>query len=254
MPIEQIDGQIRRVLGRVRGHLRLQNALSGACIGLVLGSVIAMGLAIVRLWVPGIELWVPLALISSLASLGGIAGLLRPMPLATAAQRVDEYYVLKDRAITALQFSATDEDPVRRMQVADAAKHLSQVRPADCAPIKPPRRALWTTGAIILIATAIFVLGQPDISQADSSLRFTLASDQAIALEESMLADLEELLEENEDAEELEPLLERLEELVQEMKEEGVDEADLMATLTEMEQSITEAQAAMKMEITDTQL
>ena len=80
-----------------------------------------------------------------------------------------------------------------------------------------------------------------------------LAQVQASDLRETLLPELEELLDEQPDPE-LEELVKELEERLEEMDSEALDEADLLAKLSEMEQSLAEARESLQIEVSDTMM
>ena len=244
------DVNIDSVLDSVRQRVRKQNTLQWATIGLVVGCFSATVLAIISAAVtPVAWVWLPITMIAC-AVIGAIGGFLVPAPASLAARIVDSYYLMKDRAITAIEFQK-DDDPVRRLQVADAKKHLGQVRSKDCVRIEANRSALATAGTLAALAAGIFMFVGIQPIQAIDATPVSLAIDQADDLRETMLKEIEELKEESP---ELEELSEELEELVEKLESESIDEHDMMATLSEMEQAISEAREAMQLEITDAQM
>ncbi len=254
MKNSDVDKQIQDVLGSVSHQIRRGNTIQAATFGLAVGCGVAAVLALVHALAPEVSLlWILVALVAGAVG-GAMIGFLTPVPLAAAAQRVDEYYVLKDRAITALQFSAEDNDPLRSMQVVDAARHLRQVRPDDCVAIEPPRGTLASAGFFACIALLVILVVKFNSRDAVASAPMPLAVNQASMLRETMLPEVEELLQETPELEELEELNAKLEELVEELEQEGIDEHDLMATLSEMELAIAAAHEAMKLELAEAQL
>ena len=248
------DKQIQDVLGSVSHQIRRGNTIHGATVGLAVGCAAAAVIAFIHLMLPSVSFLWPLVALTAGAVGGAMIGFLTPVPLAAAAHRVDEYYVLKDRAITALQFSAQHGDPVRSMQVVDAAKHLRQVRPDDCVPIQPHRPSLASAAVFACLALALVLFAKFNSGDALASAPMPLAVDQASLLRETMLPEIEELVQETPELEELDELNDKLEELVEELEEEGIDEHDLMATLSEMELAIAVAHEAMKLEMAEAQL
>src|SRR5690606_26551160 len=102
-----------QVIGGGRRRRRQRNAIAAACLGAAGGGLTAVALACVAAAITPLPwLWLPAAILA-LAACGGLVGAAYPVSLASAARRIDVYYCMKDRAITALQFEA-DPDPVRQ--------------------------------------------------------------------------------------------------------------------------------------------
>lgn len=252
---------VRSVIGQVRRRIRWQNGISGAVIGLAVGCCSAVLLAAVAAAV-GTFHWYWLAgIVAATTAGGGLLALGLPVSSASAAARIDRYYGIKDRAITALQFESDNgpiesaSEPVRRLQIADAQRHLAQVQPRDCVPWRASRPMLISSAAMLAVATAILLTAQPPRSiEPTARTPAPIAVTQASLLRQTMLPELETLKDQLADSPELPPLLDRLDQLLQQMETEAVDEVDLMATLSAMEQAIAETQQALQLAATDAQL
>lgn len=244
---------IRQTLDSVRRRLRWCHIVRGSAVGFAVGAAAGAGLAIARVLVPDLSLWLPVAAMAAGGLIGGVVGGLRRAPLATAASVIDSYYGLKDRALTALQFErAPEEDPVRQLQLQDAERHLAQVRPAECVPVAVPQPAMRAAAVFVGLAMGLMWYSEFGVPRAVAATSLPLAVEQANLLRETMLPELEKLAEEQKDPE-LEALAEELKELVAELEKEGIEEADLLATLSEMEMSLSDAREAMQMEMADAQ-
>lgn len=247
-----VGASVRQVIGGVRRRLRQRNAIAAACLGAAGGGLTAVALACVAAAITPLPwLWLPAAILA-LAACGGLVGAAYPVSLASAARRIDVYYCMKDRAITALQFEA-DPDPVRQMQVDDARWHLRQVRPEDCIPLVPHRPALYSAAMLGLLAAGILLLTPPP-SQSEDAPVVELAVQQASLLRQTMLPEVEALRQEDAEAPEIDELAEQLEILLNEMEAEPLDELDLMAKLSEMEQAIAQAREALQVDANAAQL
>ncbi len=247
------DSNVHHILEKVRRQIRRRNILQGATTGLAVGCGVSTLFAIAHLAFPTVSpVWSVVSLIIG-APIGALWGSLIGVPLDAAAKTVDQYYVLKDRAITALQFSAADDDAVKRLQITDAAKHLRQVRADDCVTIQPHRRSLVAAGAMAIAAIGIVLFARTRSSDAVAAAPMPVAVDQAALLRETMLSEMEELVKDQPDAPELEVLDEKLEELIEQMERESMDERDLLATLSEMEQAISQAREAMQLDMSEAQ-
>ncbi len=240
---------IQETLQQVRRRLKLMMLVKGTVTGLLVGAVCALGFAAIRLgFAPDLP-WqgAPVILIIGTA-LGFAASALRRAPTETAARVVDSKYELKDSSLTALQFEAEqDNDALRRLQVQQAEEKMAQVDATECVPLAIPRSSLaWSAGltaatAIVLLATNL------SVPRVEAASVIPMAKSQAEDLNENMIADLETLAEETEDPA-IEELLKELKEKVDELETEALDEADLLATLSEMENALAEAREAMNIE------
>lgn len=244
---------IHGVIASVRAKVWQRNVVRFAIFGLALGCFAAVIVAALSLgWTSIHWTWLPLVALAG-AALGGISGALMPVTMTAAANIIDSYYLLKDRTVSALQF-ADDADPIRRQQVADAAQHLRQVHAGDCVPIVVDRRALFLATAFSTLAIGIVGFAQASRVEGMVAQPVKLASDQATVLRTTMLEEIEQLKRDDVDQPELDELTEKLDELLDELAESSMDERDMMATLSEMEQAISEARDAMQLEMTAAQM
>lgn len=244
---------IRDTLDSVRRRLWWANIVHTAAIGLAAGAAAGAALAIARVLLPDMALWLPIAAVAVGGFVGGAVGACRAASITTAANVIDNYYGLKDRALTALQFEKTpDEDPVRRLQLQDAERHLAQVRPAECVPVAAPRQATRAAAVFVGLTVGLLWYSEFGMPRAVAATSLPLGLQQASLLRETMLPEIEQLAKEQEDPE-LEELAEQLKEMVAELEKEGIEDIDMMATLSEMELSLSEAREAMQLEMADAQ-
>ncbi|MCO8121427.1 hypothetical protein NHH03_06735 [Stieleria sp. TO1_6] len=252
-----VSSPIQSLTATVRRRLWLASMVDGLTSGLMIAAGIALLFALVRPVVaPGAHWGWAIALIAAGGIVGWMVGAARRRSEHAAARLIDEHYDLKDRSITTLQFASTSkmdsvsDQTAKRLQVEEAAQHLKSVDPSKCVPIEPWNRSLrWAAG---LAAAMLVVLGltRGGVPVVVANPMIALASEQAQTLSETMLPDLEELAKETDDPE-IEKLIEELKEDLEELKSESIDEADMMAKLSEMEQSLAEARDAMQLEMTD---
>lgn len=247
-----VAATVKQVLLAVRWRMRQRNMLHAATIGSAIGCFAAVVLACVHLSVaPMHPAWI-VAVAVGCGLVGGLVGLCIPISLDAAARVVDRYYAMKDRAVTALQFE-TDDDPVRQMQVDDALRHLRQVRPQDCVRVEVNQHALLVAGTMAALTLGIILFA--DVRQTASDVSpVPLAAEQASLLRETMLKEMEQLKHQEMQTPEIETLAKELEDLVEEMETTSIDERDLMARLSEMEQAISKARDAMQLEMIDAQM
>lgn len=253
MSNDKLAPSVTKVVNQVRQRTRLQNMTSGSTAGVVAGGVLAIALAAVDAFATPIAwYWLAVA-VAGCAAVGGAIGMLVPVSFAAAAQRIDSYYAMKDRIITALEFESND-DPVRQMQVADARQHLRQVRSEDCVQIHHNRPALLSSGAMAIVAFGILFFVESRRVEPTIDAPLAIAVQQASMLRETMLPELEEVRDLATENPELDELAKKLEEIVEELETEAIDETDMMAKLSEMEQAIAEMQSAMQLEMTAAQM
>jgi len=243
---------IENILVRVSRRIRLRNVANGACIGLTIGCFVAVVIAAVSIAVVPVS-WIVLPVVAfGFVVVGAIGGAVVPVSSSATARLVDQHYGLKDRAITGLQFQ-NESDPVRQLQAEDARQHLTRVVPNDCVPVTANRPALFSAVSLAVIALAVMLGAPPRMTMGLDATPAKLAVDQAGQLRITMLDEMKKLAEETEEPE-LDELTAKLEELVEELENEAIDERDMMATLSEMEQSIQTAREAMQLEMTDAQM
>jgi len=253
MSDDKIAPSVATVVNRVRRRTRLQNMTSGATAGVVAGGGFTIALAVVdALAMPIAWYWLAIA-VAGCAIVGGVIGLLVPVSLVSAAQRIDRYYAMKDRIITALEFES-NQDPIRQMQVDDARQHLRQVRSQDCVQIHHNRPALLSSGAMAIVAFGILFFVESRRVEPIMAAPLAIAVEQASLLRETMLPELEAIRDAATEHPELDDLTKKLEEIVDALETEAMDELDMMAKLSEMEHAIAEMQTAMQVEVTAAQM
>ena len=95
----------------VRFRQQLVRAIWLAAWGLLAGSIAALVCAIAKMFAfPDLTSWVSIVLPLAAMALGFIGGLVWRRTVRDAAVAVDDFYTLKDRAATALEFSARSQD------------------------------------------------------------------------------------------------------------------------------------------------
>ncbi|WP_286177625.1 hypothetical protein [Stieleria mannarensis] len=254
-PIESLTRSVRK-------RLWLASVVQGVTTGLLIGIAAALVFALARAILAPATHW---GWAVAISLLGGAIGLLlgasRIRSAQSAARMIDEHFNLKDRSITTLEFlaaadkssadkSSAGNQTAKRLQIEEANAHLEKIDAHQCVPIRSWKQPLrWAAGlaAGLILVLALTGSGLPEV---DANPVLALASEQSMTLRETMLSELEELAKEHEDPE-IEKLLEELREKVDELESEAMDESDLMASLSEMEQALAEAREAMQLEMTD---
>ena len=248
---------LNHAIQEVTSRLHKRNRFDGAMKGLVGGCVAAVLLAgYFMIAAPDQRLWLSLLAVFATALAGAlvgmIAGALVPTSPLHAVRLIDHHYQLKDYALSAFEFSQ-NPDPIRVQQVADAELYLRHVRANDCVAIQPSRSLLYSAGGCVALALGMIGFAAFNRNEATAAPMAALASSQADELRSSMLEEIQQLQKEA-DQPELEELTEKLEELLDELENESIDERDMLAKLSEMEQAIAQAQEAMKLETSEAQM
>ena len=246
---------LHEILHPVRQRLRWATMLRTATVGLLWGAGLALAISMVRLFaIPTIHWGWPLVVIGASVSIGWLRGLRQPQDELDAARLVDEHYGLKDRSITSLQFvDESDPDSVRQLQIEEAQKHLDNIDPVACVPMTGSLSHLRWAGGLSAAMLMVLFAGSWLAPKTEAKSVLPLAQVQSSDLRETLLPELEELLDEQPDPE-LEELIKELEERLKEMDSETLDEADLLAKLSEMEQSLAEARESLQVELSDTMM
>lgn len=247
--------QLQAILRPVRFRQRCDRGLRWGAWGVTAGAAIG-SLALIARWV-GVPLSVTHALSALLLGGAGaaVAGLLWPTSWRASARLVDAAYQLKDRTLTALDFASRgDADPLRELQLRDALSHIEAIDPKQAAPLRAPRMAPAAGAATLVMLTLLLVAFPPTLTQANLPTGpLEIVTDQALLLEETLLEELNELVEETEDPE-LEALAEEMKEAVNALKEPDVDQHDALAQLSEMQAALTAARANLQTQQVDAEL
>ena len=238
----------------IRQRQTLLRALQWGCLGLLISGLLVLAYDLARI-AGALHLgslgWTALLLTGP--ALGFLIGLCRPVTWNQAATAVDRHYQLKDRASTALVFSASSsQDDLRQLQITDAVAHLAQVDPKLVAPWKMP--SLLPYGLAVTMAAVVFsvwpLTSQP--VQAAPAEPLPVVLEQADVLKEEV-ATLQEEARKLE-VKEIETALQELAQKVEELKEPGVDQKEALAKLSEMEASVQAMQAEFNLAQLEAQL
>lgn len=248
---------LNHAIQEVTSRLHKRNRFEGAMKGFLGGCIAAVLLAgCFTIAAPDQALWVSiLAVLGTVVAgslVGLVAGSLVPTSPLHAVRLIDQYYQLKDHALSAFEFS-NNPDSIRNQQVADAELYLRHVRADDCVAIQPKRSHLYGAGICGALALGMIGFSAFNRSEATAAPLSSLAEQQANELRSSMLEEIEQLKKEA-DQPELEELTAKLDEMLEELKNESIDERDMLAKLSEMEQAIAEAQQSMQLEASDAQM
>ncbi len=243
---------LHEVLEPVQKRLWFAAMIRGALRGFLVGIGIALAIAMIRMMaVPTMHWAIPAGVAIGGGAIGLLAGMFQWRDKQSAAQWVDEHYAMKDRSITSLQFTSLAKiDPVQQLQIAEAHDQLQRVNPADCVPLEASRSQLSWASGLSAATIAALLIGNWMMPTVEASAVLPLAQSQSMQLRETMMPELKELAKEQDDPK-LEELVKELQEKLEEMDNESLDEADLLANLSEMEQSLAEAREALQLDMTD---
>ncbi len=245
--------QIRDHLTPVNTRQHRMLLLRYAAVGLLLGSVFGLLLGVARLQGGDVT---PLGAIAAAVAgiLGGLLlGWFRTPSWQQSAKAVDAHYQLKDRSVTAVEFSNKSEvSELHQLQLRDAVHHLVNINAEDVVPFHVPR--LLPIAAVAFAAvTALAVVPVVHRNAGAKTLPpLEIVVDEAEYLEKTMVEDLKQISEEADETK-IEKLAEQLEALLQEMKEEGVDKREALAKLSEMQAAVAAAQSEFNMDLIDAQ-
>ena len=236
---------IHAALKPVRSRLQTRFALRCGLIGSIAGAVAALAIGIARqAFAAEIPWTVGAAVLAVGPLLGVIAGSLLRRDWHSAAVAVDAHYGLKDRAVTALAFA--DQAAASEMhiiQMGDALDHLRGIEPKSVVPMgasRSWRAALAATAAAV--AVLAWPLAQPELQAGPAPtpehIAAVAAEQQAkVALATKALAETIQDLEDDqakEDKKAADELRDKLAKKAEELTQEGTDEKEALAKLSEM--------------------
>lgn len=221
---QQLAGVVRR--------LRWRAALGGAVRGLAAGAMAAIALSFVH---RGFA-W-PALVVGPL--LGAMIGGWRRPALKHAAALVDAHYNLKDRAASALSFSASIEiTAMQRLAIDDATTHLKHIDPRAVAPF---RRSAWFFPACAMAVLAVGITFWPEAQPATAAPPIPGIVAEAEAVQDQ-LRDLAEAAR-HAGGVETAKLAEALAADAHELKRDGVDVRDALAALSAMQSALAAERA-----------
>ena len=161
-------------------------------------------------------------------------GAFRRLTWREAACAVDSHYVLKDRVLSALEFStATEPTPFQAALVRDAMRHLASAHAPHVVPARWPRFLRTGLVAFLFAATLIVwpLLRSPAARALAEPLPEVLAE---VDLLEKQVREIEDAAKDLQ-SEELRTLAEKFRKKIEELKEPGVDLHEAMAKVAQMQ-------------------
>ncbi len=233
--------EIRKLLRGV--HFRQRQARGLDCLvrGAVAGGVGAVSIEVARLCgAPVAQAWPWLALFAAMMA-AGVIGVMLPVSWRSTAQLVDQHYRMKDSTATALEFAERNtQDPFVHLQLAETIQCLHRIQPAAVVPLRVPKLAPAAVALCLVLISLPFLPQAPAAAVAlDTGLQ-QVVNGQAETLDKTMVEELRELAEQTDDPE-LQELAAEIERLVEELKQPNVDQREVLAKLSEMQQALTKA-------------
>ena len=247
--------QIQTILAPVRTRQRLARAQQWGVLGLLFGAIAGSLMMLARWFGAPLGPTEAFSVLATSTVLGGVLGFVWPASWQSSARLVDRAFGLKDRTVTAMEFALQDKhDPIHALQVNDTLDHLSGIDAAKAVPWKSPRLTPFAAAAVVAMLVLLFLNVPPTVSQASLPAGpLPVVLDQASLLEETLLEELEELAEENQDPE-LEKLVEEMKEAIEELKEPDTDQRDALAQLSEMQAALAAAAQQLDVQRVDAEL
>jgi hypothetical protein len=248
-----VKHKFEQQLQAVRQRQQQQWLWQCASIGLLCGGFAGSMLAVLRIATHGAFSWGWMILAIALPAVVAVGfAFLRSPTLMTAAKFIDNACHLKDRVQTALQFLNTPgDDAVRRLQIEDAAAHLSSVNLQSILPVKAPK----TWNVAVVGAVTVFLLGflaaPQEIVQASVTANEVVAEQAAQASES--LEELEQFQEQHQDAD-LDKMLKEMNQQLKVLADPGTTPKEALAKLSEMEASLQEMQQQLNDPAAESQL
>jgi len=144
--------QLENAIAPVRKRMQRQILLRYVATGSILGGVVGIAAAIVRILAAGYMPWW-LVVIAALAApiIAVVRGSQQRVSDEAAARAIDDCYSLKSRTQTALAFSQTAQPTeAQLMQIAEALPHLSGVDPARVVTMPLPKKIYGGCAAILV--------------------------------------------------------------------------------------------------------
>jgi hypothetical protein len=241
-------------LAPVRRRQRRVLVLRAAALGLLAGGVASVALLLARWWVdrPAL-LGAALALLVGGPIVGALVGARRRLTWQDTAEAVDRHYGLKDRVISALEFTATPTPTeFQAAQVRDTLRHLARLNPPEVVPLRWPRSAPFALAAgalaVVLLARP-FLLSHANALPPDP-LAAVLAETRTL---EEQVREIEAAAKELQSAE-LQKLAEEMRRRIEEMKQPGVDFREAMAKVSQMQAALAAQMKEFNVALVDDQL
>ncbi|MCP4782019.1 MAG: hypothetical protein GY878_00545 [Fuerstiella sp.] len=247
-----MKSEILTFLTPVRSRLRAQSVVATLGTGAVIGGVICILMALARA-ASGFSVANSALAVVFLTGVGvaAIIGFVLKRSWHEAAAAIDHHYRLKDRTVTALEFTnQSTTTALQQLQVQDAASHLGTVNAREVVPIGAPRRWGW---AVLSVTAALTLMLWPLGSEIQADVSDHEGIGQAAIAIQTELDEMEQLAEES-GIEELTRLVLRLREDVKQLEMPETDVRESLVTISQMQQKMQEMMAQMNVAGMDAQL
>lgn len=243
--------QLRTALQPIRHRLRIARAVRWGVSGLLAGTVVGTGVALVRfLWGADVPFEAAFSLMFGMPLIAAFAGFFVQQSWRSAAAVVDAVYGLKDRTITALEFSrARQPTAIKQLQIDDAIHHLTAIDARRIVPLHLPDSFPYAVFAgILTLAVMLIPFSPPDVTAAfEQPVGIAMAAEQI----EQEIVDLEQSAEQDED---LKPMVFDLRKQLEQMQAPNTDVRDALAAISIMQTKIAQQQAKYNSVLVDAQL
>jgi hypothetical protein len=235
---------IQAALRRVRSRQQTLFALRCVVVGLIVGAVGGLAVGLTRQVLDtDISRLIGAAVMIACPVLGLVVGLGFRRDWHAAAAAVDAHYGLKDRSVTALAFAAQPApSELQSIQMSDALAHLNSIQPELVVPFRVPRA--WPV-ALASLAASVVVLAlgvntpeaQAGLAPAPEHIVAMAATNKAKVAEfEKAVAETTQDMEDDKADNEkgFKDLTNKLNQKIEEITQDGVDEKEALAKLSEM--------------------
>jgi hypothetical protein len=172
-PAATYHAELREQLGGVGRALSVQRGVVWLARGLVVGTLIVLGV-VVWAWLRDVVSSLPLALLIGVpigaAVLTAMASLFIRHNTPELARRIDRAAQLHERSTTALELGARGEEfPLALAQMRDAVEHLKRVDLLEAFPLRLPKNELLASFFMVVIAVIVAVSPNPWLLRARAS-------------------------------------------------------------------------------------
>ncbi|MDG1897884.1 MAG: hypothetical protein P8J37_23535 [Fuerstiella sp.] len=247
-----MKSEILTFLTPVRSRLRTQSVVAFLSTGAVVGGVFCVLLALARA-TSGVSVAASYLVGAFIVCTAGAAvlGFVLKRSWHEAAAAVDNHYRLKDRTVTALEFTHQERTtPLQELQLQDAASYLGTVNPREVVPIGVPRQSGLALLSVVFASTLmLFPISGPIQAHTSRPEGIRQAAQQI----QSELDEMEQLAQES-GIEQLKNLVLRLRKDLEQLETPDTDVRESLETISEMQQKMQEMMAQMNVADMDAQL
>lgn len=236
----------------VRQRLRWRCVMSRMVTGAICGGACCAVLGAIRVCFGlASETVLPFALIGIATVLGGLAGYFTRRTWHEAAATVDRTCGLKDRTVSALEFSAGPASPHFELQLQDALHHLTSVDARRVVPSLVPRHLGWAgLTAVVGVAAMLLQVGGGTV---EASVVRSAGVAEAAAEIRAEIEQMEELAEQA-SIRELTSLVMDLKTSLTQLEAADTDVRKSLSTISDMQQKMQTLMSELNVAAMDAQL